>query len=61
MLKRTGLRFLGFGRTDRRVLNHYLQLNPEDRSMTDLGKWDAFEQQYPDTFLGMYVFWCQKI
>lgn len=61
MLERAGLRFLGFGWTDRRVPNHYLQMNPDDTLMTDLEKWDAFEQQYPDTFLGMYVFWCQKI
>ena len=61
MLEHAGLRFLGFGWTDRRVPNRYLQLNPDDPSMTDLDKWNTFEQQYPDTFLGMYVFWCQRI
>jgi len=29
--------------------------------MTDPEKWDVFEQQYADAFLGMYVFWCQKV
>jgi SAM-dependent methyltransferase/tetratricopeptide (TPR) repeat protein len=26
----------------------------------DLASWDAFEQLYPDTYLGMYQFWCHK-
>ena len=27
----------------------------------DLDKWNTFEQDNPDTFMGMYQFWCQKI
>ena len=26
----------------------------------DLHKWHSFEQKNPDTFFGMYQFWCQK-
>lgn len=27
---------------------------------TNLMYWDTYEQLYPDTFLGMYQFWCQR-
>jgi len=29
--------------------------------MSDLGAWRDFESAHPDTFLGMYVFWVQKM
>lgn len=60
LLAKVGLRFLGFGWTVPRVPARYQRENPDDRSMSDLSKWDTFEQRHPDTFLGMYVFWCQK-
>ncbi len=60
MLARAGLRFLRFGWSDNRIPGSR-QLYPDDPTMTDLDTWNAFEQQYPDTFLGMYVFWCQKV
>ena len=28
--------------------------------MSDLGKWDAVEAKYPNTFGNMYQFWVQK-
>ena len=28
--------------------------------MADLAQWDAFEQEHPETFAGMYNFWVQK-
>jgi len=28
--------------------------------MSDLECWDAFERDHPDTFGGMYQFWCQR-
>jgi ubiquinone/menaquinone biosynthesis C-methylase UbiE len=61
LLAGAGLRFLGFGWSDQRVPARYRQEYPNDPLQTDLAKWDAFEQRHPDTFLGMYVFWCQKI
>ncbi len=60
LLAGAGLRFLGFGWNDQRVPARYRQEHPDDPFMRDLSKWDAFEQRHPDTFLGMYVFWCQK-
>lgn len=61
MLDSAGLRFLGFGWTDLRAPNRYQVENPEDTYLVDLSRWDNFEEKYPDTFLGMYVFWCQKV
>jgi hypothetical protein len=28
--------------------------------MTNLDHWNEFEQKYPDTFTGLYEFWCRK-
>jgi len=33
---------------------------PEAGSDTDLARWHAFEQEHPDTFSGMYLFWVRK-
>ena len=30
-------------------------------STTNLMYWETYEQLYPDTFLGMYQFWCQRL
>jgi tetratricopeptide (TPR) repeat protein len=39
----------------------YREQYPEDRSLTDLDRWHAFEVGRPFTFIGMYQFWCQKV
>jgi 2-polyprenyl-3-methyl-5-hydroxy-6-metoxy-1,4-benzoquinol methylase/tetratricopeptide (TPR) repeat protein len=33
---------------------------PHCDAVNDLEHWHAFEEQNPDTFKGMYVFWCRK-
>ena len=33
---------------------------PEGRAAVDLQQWQSFENDNPDTFLGMYQFWIQK-
>ncbi len=53
------LAFVGF-ELDGRGLLDYAAKNPGDRPMTDLGCWDSFERERPDTFAGMYQFWCQR-
>jgi hypothetical protein len=58
-LAEQGLRFLGF-ELDPRMVRHYAERFPGDRSMTSLDRWDQFEQENPDTFAGMYQFWLQK-
>ncbi len=59
-LDQLGLRFLGF-ELKAQTRSTYQALFPQDRTMTDLNLWEQFEAQYPDTFIGMYLFWCQKI
>ncbi len=60
MLEQLNLRFLGFELSDQSVKYRYLQKFPSDPAMTNLENWDQYDQQYPDTFSGMLVFWCQK-
>ena len=55
-----GLRFIGF-LLPPRIARCYAKLNPHDPAMTDLVAWSAFEDLFPATFAGMYVFWAQKV
>jgi SAM-dependent methyltransferase len=54
-----GLAFLGFD-ADAGLLGRYAARFPQDRAKTDLGCWDRFETENPDTFAAMYQFWVQK-
>ena len=56
---RQKLAFIGF-ELDAGTLRTTRRDIPDDRSMTDLECWDAFERDHPDTFAGMYQFWCQR-
>ena len=38
----------------------YSTLFPSDTARTNLENWSKLEEQYPDTFIGMYIFWVQK-
>ena len=53
------LRFLGFanlmGSTEKTFKNKF----NSSTDYYDLEKWDIFEQEYPNTFISMYQFWCQ--
>jgi Flp pilus assembly protein TadD/SAM-dependent methyltransferase len=64
MLDKAKLKFLGF-RFPNRALgrqheNRYREMFPEDPDMTNLANWAEYERRYPDTFINMYDFWCQK-
>ena len=59
LLRANNLTFLGF-ELDAGVLRDYAAQHPGDAPMTDLDGWDAFERRRPDTFAGMYQFWCQR-
>ena len=54
-----GLAFLGFD-ADTGLLARYAAQFPQDRAKTDLGCWDRFETENPETFAAMYQFWVQK-
>ena len=53
------LDLLGFD-VDPAVAHRYAQSFPEDAARTNLENWNTFEQENPDTFIGMYQFWVQK-
>jgi Tfp pilus assembly protein PilF/2-polyprenyl-3-methyl-5-hydroxy-6-metoxy-1,4-benzoquinol methylase len=53
------LAFLGFA-IDGDVLHAYKQRFPDDPAATNVGQWQTFENENPDTFAGMYQFWIQK-
>ncbi|MES2294145.1 MAG: tetratricopeptide repeat protein [Pseudomonadota bacterium] len=58
-LRDNGLTFLGF-ETDNATLQAYRRRFPGDPAATNLHHWEAFENDKPDTFARMYVFWVQK-
>jgi tetratricopeptide (TPR) repeat protein/2-polyprenyl-3-methyl-5-hydroxy-6-metoxy-1,4-benzoquinol methylase len=58
-LRAGGLTFLGF-EINPNVLHSYRQRFANDPAATDLGQWQIFETENPDTFSSMYQFWIQK-
>jgi len=60
IIAKFGLQFIGF-EFDKASLQKYRALfDDAGWSLTDLGKWEALESQYPNTFANMYQFWVQK-
>jgi ubiquinone/menaquinone biosynthesis C-methylase UbiE len=55
-----GLEFLSFSMMMPQTVQQYHQMFPDDPATTNLENWDKFEHKYPDTFTGLYQFWCQK-
>jgi len=45
--------------TDLHTIKRYKEMFPDDVAMTNLDNWDKFEDEYPDTFIGMYKFMCK--
>ena len=58
-LKSNELEFLGF-LLPKPVKSLYKQYFPEDKKLTNLQNWAQFEEKHPNTFRGMYQFWCSK-
>ena len=58
-LDKLGLTFCGFESV--KINKLFKEKYPDDEKLYDLNYWNEFEMQYPDTFLGMYQFWCQKL
>ena len=57
-LDELGLKFCGF--TNRELTSNFRKFHDEGSDICDLMLWHEFEERNPDTFLGMYQFWCQK-
>lgn len=58
-LRDNALQFLGF-QLEAPVREAYRRRFPDDLAATNLGHWQVFERENPDTFIGMYQFWVQK-
>jgi tetratricopeptide (TPR) repeat protein/2-polyprenyl-3-methyl-5-hydroxy-6-metoxy-1,4-benzoquinol methylase len=58
-LRANELKLLGF-EINPNTLHAYRQRFPNDPAATDLGQWQIFEKENPDTFSSMYQFWIQK-
>jgi hypothetical protein len=54
------LKFLGFEMKDQNAIAKFKEMYSKESDPTYLALWHEFEQQYPDTFAGMYQFWCLK-
>ena len=59
-LSRLRLRFVGFEHEDPGTALRYARAHPDDPAQTSLANWAAFEAAHPETFNGMYQFWCEK-
>jgi tetratricopeptide (TPR) repeat protein/2-polyprenyl-3-methyl-5-hydroxy-6-metoxy-1,4-benzoquinol methylase len=60
IVKELGLRFLGLCLPDKRVMEQFIANLGAEADPKNLAYWDEYEQRYPDTFIGMYVFWVSK-
>lgn len=56
-LAENDLRFIGFETLARKA---YLAKFPDDPTAVNLANWNAFENENPKTFSGMYQFWIQR-
>lgn len=54
-----GLELIGLV-TDGATRRRYAERFPADAAQCDLASWAAFEQEFPDTFAAMYLFWVRK-
>ena len=59
LLENCALRVLGFqvGTSTRR---RYRQRFPDDPEVADMHSLQVFEDEFPNTFTGMYQFWCAQ-
>jgi hypothetical protein len=53
------LTFSGFETTQ--FVQDFRESNPNGEDLYDLSRWNVYEEQHPETFAGMYQFWCQKL
>lgn len=58
LLEGAGLAFLGFELTIPEVAQGFRREHPE-AALDDLDTWHAYEQRHPESFRGMYYFWCR--
>ena len=59
-LKSLKLKFLGFEMIDQTAIRKFKETYPRKTALTSLSQWHKFELENPETFIGMYQFWCKK-
>tara|TARA_B110000037_G_scaffold41790_1_gene51648 strand:+ start:1620 stop:3581 length:1962 start_codon:yes stop_codon:yes gene_type:complete len=60
VVKKLNLKFCGF-QNIRNLHNKFIGHYGSSQKLYDLNYWEELEEKYPDTFSGMYQFWCQKV
>lgn len=58
-LDQMNLKFAGFSLKQPEVLQRFNRRFPDDPRGLLLSNWKIFEEEFPDTFLEMYRFWCK--
>ena len=53
------LKFCGF--ENKKIVSNFKKTNTNKEDLYNLDKWQVYEHANPNTFLGMYQFWCQKV
>ena len=54
-----GLKFCGFENND--IIKRFKSCHPKEIDIYNLDLWHRFEEENPNSFSGMYQFWCQKL
>ena len=60
ILRTLNLDFLGIQVRNKKTRSNFKKLFPKNDDWFALKNWDKLEKEFPDTFFGMYQFWCQK-
>jgi SAM-dependent methyltransferase len=58
-LDELGLKFCGF--ENKIAISNFRELHGKEVDIYDLVLWHQYEERHPQTFAGMYQFWCQKL
>ncbi len=59
LLDKLRLKFCGF--EGQEIVEEFRRLHGQGSNICDLALWHQFEEVNPDSFAGMYQFWCQKL
>jgi SAM-dependent methyltransferase len=60
MMKQLGLSCISVNMTIPEIVTQFDKMFPQDIHRCNLMNWHEFEQKFPETFSGMYQFWCRK-
>lgn len=58
-LNKCKLKFCGFD--EKKIVDKFISLSESKEDLYSLNKWNSYELKNPDTFMGMYQFWSQKV